>query len=111
MNMRKVPEDQGQEGRRLVAAAYVGTRLSGHEDPPSGFVAAALKAGGPLGLAIRLEVVDAVVGRWPALHHPAVSNVIRDLCRGTCAVSDGWRRRLEALAACVQPMDNSGGAE
>jgi len=97
--MRKVPIDNGQEGRCLVAAAYVGTRLPGHKDPPSGFVAAALKAGGPLGLAIRLEVVDAVVGRWPTLHHPAVANVVRDLCRGTCAVSDGWRVRLEALAS------------
>ena len=97
--MRKVPIDNGQEGRRLVAAAYCGTGLPGHEDPPSGFVAAALKAGGPLGLAIRLEVVDAVVGRWPTLHHPAVANVVRDLCRGTCAVSDGWRVRLEALAS------------
>ena len=107
---RAAPIDNGQEGRRLVAAAYCGTRLPGHEDPPSGFVAAALKAGGPLGLAIRLEVVDAVVGRWPALHHPAVANVVRDLCRGTCAVSDGWRGRLEALAACGQPMGKSGGA-
>ena len=95
---RKAPKDKGHEGRRLVAAAYIGTRLPDHEDPPSGFVAAALKAGGPLGLAIRSEVVAAIIQRWPDLDRMYTAKVVRDICRGTCAPSAGWRTRLEALA-------------
>jgi len=106
--MRKIPKDEGQEGRRLVAAAHVA-------DPTApdavAFVVRALAKNDALNLGIRLEVVAAIIKRWPEIDRMYAAKVIRDLCRGTCAVSDGWRGRLEALAGCGQPMDNSGGAE
>jgi len=113
--MRKVPKDEGQEGRRLVARVYVEViRLSS----PSSVNAAQACADGwtprefnTPDLVIRSTAVDAIVKRWPEIDRMYAAKVIRDLCRGTCAVSDGWRVRLEALAACGQPMDNSGGAE
>ena len=108
--MRKVPIDNGQEARRLVAAAYIGTMPTGLQRPELAVVATLVGIGGPFGLAIRQETVAAIVTRWPEIDRMYAAKVIRDLCRGTCAVSDGWRVRLEALAACGQPTDKSGGA-
>ena len=105
---RAAPKDEGQEGRRLVAAAHVA-------DPTAAdavaFVVRALAKNDALNLGIRLEVVAAIVERWPEIDRMYAAKVIRDLCRGTCAVSDGWRGRLEALAGCGEAVDNSGGAE
>jgi len=117
--MRKVPEDQGQEGRRLVAAAYAGGWRTKKESRQSARKRADEWLNGTMDdpeaeeidRGIRRVVAEAVVIYWPTLDHTYAAKVIRDLCRGTCAVSDGWRRRLEALADCGQPMDNSGGAE
>ena len=95
---RAAPKDEGAEARRLVACVYVAVNLLGHEDPPRVFMESLLRAAGPLALVIRLEVVAAITARWPEIDRMYAAKVIRDLCRGTCAVSDGWRLRLEALA-------------
>jgi len=97
--MRKVPIDNGQEGRRLVAAAYVGTMPTDLQRPELAVVITLVGMGGPFGLAIRIEVVAAIVTRWPEIDRTYAAKVVRDICRGTCAVSDGWRVRLEALAS------------
>ena len=109
-NMRKVPIDKGQEGRRLVAAAYIGTMPPNLQRPELAVVATLVGMGGPFGLAVRQETVTAIVARWPEIDRMYAAKVVRDICRGTCAVSDGWRARLEALAVCGQPMGKSGGA-
>ena len=96
--MRKVPIDNGQEGRRLVAAAYVGTMPPNLRRPELAVVITLVGMGGPFGLAIRQETVAAITARWPEIDRTYAAKVIRDLCRGTCAVSDGWRVRLETLA-------------
>ncbi len=111
---RAAPKDAGQEARRLVAAAYV--QQIRMLEPSSVSPAQACADGwvprkfNTPDLTIRLEVVAAITARWPEIDRMYAAKVIRDLCRGTCAVSDGWRVRLEALAACGQPMDKSGGA-
>ena len=100
--MRKVPIDNGQEGRCLVAAAYVGTMPTDLQRPELAVVITLVGMGGPFGLAIRQEAVAAIVIRWPEIDRTYAAKVIRDLCRGTCAVSDGWRVRLETLAGGAQ---------
>lgn len=112
--MRKVPKDEGQEGRRLVAAVYV-RQIRTHEPSSVGAAQACADGWVPRNfntpdLVIRLEVVAAITTRWPEIDRTYAAKVIRDLCRGTCAVSDGWRGRLEALAGCGQPGDKSEGA-
>ena len=96
--MRKVPIDNGQEARRLVAAAYCGACLTDHKDPPLLFVESLLRGGGSTALIVRIGIVAAITTRWPEIDRTYAAKVIRDLCRGTCAVSDGWRLRLETLA-------------
>jgi hypothetical protein len=95
---RAAPTDKGHEGRRLVADAYIGTMPPGLQPPELDVVVTLIGMGGPFGLAIRQETVAAIVTRWPDLDRMYTAKVVRDLCRGTCAVSDGWRTRLEALA-------------
>ena len=63
---------------------------------PSGAAA----ANGPV-VEIRRVVVEAIVIYWPALDYTYAVKVVRDIGRGTCAVSDGWRVRLEALAGAT----------
>jgi hypothetical protein len=94
---RKAPKDKGQEARRLVAAAYIGTMPPGLQPPELDVVVALIGMGGPFGLAIRQETVAAIVKRWPDLDRMYTAKVVRDICRGTCAPSAGWRARLEAL--------------
>jgi hypothetical protein len=94
---RAAPKDNGQEARRLVAAAYIGTMPAGLQPPELSVVVTLIGMGGPFSLAIRGEAVSAIVTRWPDLDRMYTAKVVRDLCRGTCAVSDGWRARLEAL--------------
>jgi hypothetical protein len=116
--MRKIPKDEGQEGRRLVAAAYAGSWRTKEESRRGARKRADEWLNGAadeseaeeIDRGIRRVVVEAIVIYWPALDYTYAAKVIRDLCRGTCAVSDGWRGRLEALAGCGQPMDNSRGA-
>lgn len=96
--MRKVPIDNGQEGRRLVAAAYVASRPARQRDNAAIIVALWTDGGGDYDMEIRRAVVAAIVTRWPEIDRMYTAKVIRDLCRGTCAVSDGWRVRLETLA-------------
>ena len=107
---RAKPKDGGAEARRLVAAAYVGTMPPDLQRPELAVVVTLVGMGGPFGLVVRQEAVTAIVTRWPEIDRMYAAKVIRDLCQGTCAVSDGWRVRLEALAACGQAMDESGGA-
>ena len=107
---RAAPKDKGAEGRRLVAAAYCGTMPPDLQRPELAVVVTLVGMGGPFGLAVRQEAVTAIVTRWPEIDRMYAAKVVRDICRGTCAVSDGWRVRLEALAACGQAMDESGGA-
>ena len=116
---RAAPKDEGQEGRRLVAAAYAGSWRTKKESRQSARKRADEWLNGvpddseaeEIDRGIRRVVTEAIVIYWPALDYTYAAKVIRDLCRGTCAVSDGWRGRLEALAGCGQPVDNSGGAE
>jgi len=96
---RKAPKDNGQEARRLVAAAYIGTMPAGLQPPELDVVVTLIGMGGPFGLAIRGEAVSAIVIRWPDLDRMYTAKVVRDICRGTCAPSAGWRTRLEALGA------------
>jgi hypothetical protein len=116
--MRKVPIDKGQEGRRLVAAAYAGSWRTKEQSRESARKRADEWLNGTLDESeaeemdrgIRRVVAALVVVEHRELDYTYAAKVIRDLCRGTCAVSDGWRARLEALAACGQAMDESGGA-
>jgi len=103
---RAAPKDNGQEGRRLVAAAYAGGWRTKESSRQSAWKRVDEWLSGTIegseaeeiDRGIRRVVVEAIVIYWPALDYTYAAKVIRDLCRGTCAVSDGWRVRLETLA-------------
>jgi hypothetical protein len=104
---RAKPTDEGAEGRRLVAAAYAGSWRPSKESREKArnraegwlICAFAEDEAEEIDKSIRRAVVAAIVKRWPELELDRMytAKVVRDICRGTCAVSDGWRVRLEAL--------------
>ena len=94
---RAAPKDNGQEARRLVAAAYIAGRPERQRANAAIVVALWTDGGGDYDMEIRRAVVAAIVTRWPGIDRMYTAKVVRDLCRGTCAPSAGWRTRLEAL--------------
>jgi len=103
---RAAPKDEGQEGRRLVAAAYAGSWRTKESSRQSARKRADEWLDGALDESeaeeidrgVRRVVAALVVVEHRELDYTYAAKVIRDLCRGTCAVSDGWRVRLETLA-------------